>query len=145
MPTYNTYSGEGIGTLGIKDTDFAEGIVFSADEFDKVMKGLEEKYAGQVNGYLILPLLAVGLSWLSQWLSRKGQPQVEGAAGSGKGMQIVMVGMMGVFALFYSSAFAIYMVISQVYSIILQVIFNVVNKYLDDKEQDRIMSTTFKR
>ena len=145
VPTYDTYTGTGMGSLGIKDTDFAEGVVFSADEYNKVMKALEEKYAGQVNGYLVLPLLAVALSWLSQWLSRKGQPQVEGAAGSGKGMQIVMVGMMGVFALFYSSAFAIYMVVSQIYSIILQAIFNVVNKYLDDKEQDRIMSTTFKR
>lgn len=145
LPTYDTYVGTGMGSLGIKDTDFGEGVVFSADEYNRVMKALEDKYAGQVNGYLILPLLAVALSWLSQWLSRKGQPQVEGAAGSGKGMQIVMVGMMGVFALFYSSAFAIYMVISQVYSIILQVIFNAVNKYLDDKEQDRIMSTTFKR
>ena len=94
---------------------------------------------------MILPLLAMGLSWLSQWLSRRGQPQVEGAAGTGKGMQIVMVGMMGVFALFYSSAFSIYMVVSQVYSIILQVVFNIINKIMDDKEQDRIMSTTFKR
>lgn len=72
-----------------------------------------EKNVGRVNGYFILALLSVGVSFLSVFVGnlanrKKGQP-----VQSNKIMMFVMPIIMGIFALFYNSVFAIYLVVSQ--------------------------------
>lgn len=72
-----------------------------------------EKNVGRVNGYFILALLSVGVSFLSVFIGnlanrKKGQP-----VQSNKIMMFVMPIIMGIFALFYNSVFAIYLVVSQ--------------------------------
>ena len=86
---------------------------------------------GTWNGLMILPILSIGLSFLSMWLSqylekksRKGEPKPEPTAQSqqqqatNKMMMIMMPLMMAVFGFMYTGAFAIYMVCNYTLSII---------------------------
>lgn len=86
---------------------------------------------GSWNGLMILPILSVGLSFLSMWLSqfmekrsRKNEPKPEPTAQSqqqqatNKMMMIMMPLMMAAFGFMYTGAFAIYMVCNYTLSII---------------------------
>lgn len=86
---------------------------------------------GSWNGLMILPILSIGLSFLSMWLSqylekksRKGEPKPEPTAqnqqqqATNKMMMIIMPLMMAVFGFMYTGAFAIYMVCNYTLSII---------------------------
>lgn len=86
---------------------------------------------GSWNGLMILPILSVGLSFLSMWISqrlerksRKGEQQAAPTAQSqqqqatNKMMMIMMPLMMAVFGFMYTGAFAIYMVCNYTLSII---------------------------
>ncbi len=95
---------------------------------------------GKWNGWLLLPVLSVALSFLSTKLLSKaqGQPPAAPAGGGGdaqnqsmKMMQWVMPVMMGVFGLLYSGAFALYMFTSSLTAIVFQLLFNLVGRLLD--------------
>lgn len=105
---------------------------------------------GKWNGLLILPVLSIALSLLSTKLLSGSQAQppapAQDAQGEGaekakaqqqsmKMMQYVMPIMMGVFALFYSGAFALYMFTSSLCAILFQLTFNLIAK-LVDKSRD---------
>ncbi len=99
---------------------------------------------GSWNGLLILPVLSIVLSFLSQKLMSKsqGQPPVpaagdkNGAANASqqsmKMMQWLMPIMMGVFGLLYSGAFALYMFTSSLTAILFQLLFNLCGKLADN-------------
>ena len=106
---------------------------------------------GKWNGLLILPVLSIALSLLSTKLLSGSQAQppapAQDAQGEGaekakaqqqsmKMMQYVMPIMMGVFALFYSGAFALYMFTSSLCAILFQLTFNLIAK-LVDKSRER--------
>ena len=107
---------------------------------------------GKWNGLLILPVLSIALSILSTTLLNKsnGQaPAAPTAKGQGedadkakaqqqtaKMMQYVMPLMIGVFAIFYSGAFALYMFTSSACAILFQLSFNLIAK-LVDKSRER--------
>ena len=96
---------------------------------------------GKLNGLLILPALSILLSFLSTVLLNKaqgGQPPQPQASADGKNpmntskmMQWIMPVMMGVFALMYSGAFALYMFTSSAVAILFQLSFNLVGKIID--------------
>lgn len=101
---------------------------------------------GKWNGLLILPILSIALSFLSTKLLSGSQAQPpappQDAQGEGaekaqsqqqtmKMMQYVMPIMMGVFALFYSGAFALYMFTSSLCAILFQLTFNLIAKLVD--------------
>ncbi len=101
---------------------------------------------GKWNGLLILPVLSIALSLLSTVLMSKAQgqppapaPKAEGEAAdkakaqqqSMKMMQYIMPIMFGVFALFYSGAFALYMFTSSLCAILFQLTFNLIAKIVD--------------
>ena len=82
---------------------------------------------GNWNGLMILPILSIGLSFLSLWISqrmerknRNGQtaPVNDQQAASNKMMMILMPLMMAVFGFMYTGAFAIYMVVNYSLSIL---------------------------
>lgn len=106
---------------------------------------------GKWNGLLILPILSIALSFISTKLLSGSQAQPpappQDAQGEGaekaqsqqqtmKMMQYVMPIMMGVFALFYSGAFALYMFTSSLCAILFQLTFNLIAK-LVDKSRER--------
>lgn len=103
---------------------------------------------GKWNGLLILPVLSIALSLLSTKLLSyaNGQPPAPAATGKGeeadkakaqqqsmKMMQYVMPLMIGVFAIFYSGAFALYMFTSSLCAILFQLTFNLIAKIVDKK------------
>lgn len=152
IPDVSTYAGTGMGKLGISDVD--------KTDYEKVMKPIMEKYnytesgKKEWNGYLILPILVTALSILSSKLIRSPeQPQVAGQTeeqvkaqqSQMKMMQYIMPLMMGVFSLFYSSAFSLYMFVSSLFTLILNLIWNIVQKKVDAKERDMRMSVTLKK
>lgn len=105
---------------------------------------------GKWNGLLILPILSIALSFLSTKLLSGSQAQppapAQDAQGEGaekaksqqqtmKMMQYVMPIMMGVFALFYSGAFALYMFTSSLCAILFQLTFNLIAKLVDKSRE----------
>ena len=97
-----------------------------------------DKNVGRVNGYLILALLSIGVSFLSIFLGnltnkKKGEAPVK----NNKVMMFIMPIIMGIFAIFYNSVFAIYLVVSQAISAALAPLENlIINKWEDhDKKK----------
>ncbi len=97
---------------------------------------------GRVNGYFILAVLSIGVSFLSMFLSnlgnkKKGEkmPKQPG----GKVMMFILPIIMGLFAAFYNSVFAIYLIVSQVISALLAPLETlIINKWdaHDEKKQE---------
>lgn len=97
------------------------------------------------NGWMLLPALSIALSFLSQKLLTKsqgapppsadGKKGADGMQGSMKMMQFLMPIMIGVFSLFYSAAFALYTFTSSLVSIVFQLVFALVGKLLDMREE----------
>ncbi len=94
------------------------------------------------NGYLILPLLCIVFAMLSTVITtaynkrknaKKGLPEVKANA---KWTKIIIPCLLGVFALFYNSVFAIYMLTGQVVStLILPLQLFIVDKIMDKKSK----------
>lgn len=124
------------------------------DEYKDVMEDVLGKGGygkdGKWNGLLILPILSIALSFLSTKLLSGSQAQPpappQDAQGEGaekaqsqqqtmKMMQYVMPIMMGVFALFYSGAFALYMFTSSLCAILFQLTFNLIAKLVDKSRE----------
>ena len=127
----------------------------NAGKYDIVMKPLMDRYNDGWNGYLILPILVLGVNILSMFLNKQQmqQPSVPGQTeeqakaqkSQAKIMQFIMPAMMFVFALFYSGAFTLYMFVNMVFTTIINLVFNIVTKRKDALEKDRILSTTYKK
>lgn len=107
---------------------------------------------GKWNGLLILPVLSIALSLLSTKLLQKSQGQPPAPAPTGEGeaaekakaqqstakmMQYFMPLMIGVFAIFYSGAFALYMFTSSVCAILFQLGFNLIAALIDRKREGK--------
>ena len=85
----------------------------------------------QANGYYILILLSIGTILLQQFVSMRSQKEqqkyssVDGqGASQQKIMMIVMTGMFAVFSFMYSAAFSIYMIMSNVLSLLSTLVIN---------------------
>lgn len=154
IPSAETFMGSGIGKLNISDID--------AKEYNKVMKPLFKKYnyneSGKKvwNGYLALPIVALGLNILSQLLmkpfSGNMQQPTMGDEKTQKMQQqqmkmltYLMPVMIGVFSLFYSTAFTLYMLINSAFTLVFNLAYNLITKAIDDRERERKASTTFIR
>lgn len=98
---------------------------------------------GRVNGYYILPILCILISSLSVFLNnlhtkrrnkKLGKENVK-AKGMMKWMPILIPVLLGLFALFYSSVFAIYMLTGQIVStILLPLQLYIVDKLTNNKK-----------
>lgn len=89
------------------------------------------------NGYFVLIVLAIGMMFLSQFVTmrmQRGMNELGTVDGSGKRtnkwLLILMPIIYGIFSFFYSAAFSIYMVVNTTYSFLTTII---VNKALDRK------------
>lgn len=96
-----------------------------------------------MNGYFVLIALSIGTILLQQFVSMRSQKEqqkystVDGqGAGQQKIMMVVMTGMFAVFSFMYSSAFSIYLIISNVFSLLSTLIINkLVDKSLEKKAE----------
>ncbi len=118
-----------------------------ATQYNAVTAKLNKK---SVNGYFILPVLCMAFTFLSQKIMQKMQKSqtemqtVEGQPNVGKWMNVIMPIMMGIFALSYSSAFTIYMIVSSLYATASNLIINwiatkVYTKKMGEVKQERVI------
>lgn len=143
VPNYTSITGQtGFATsklAGVEKTEYelVMGKVLGTGGWGK---------SGKWNGLLLLPALSILLSFLSTFLLSKaqGQPPQPQQTADGKNpmntskmMQWIMPIMMGVFALMYSGAFALYMFTSSAVAIVFQLSFNLVAKLVDNARGSR--------
>lgn len=97
----------------------------------KIVTGKLVEYQNQANGYYILIVLSIGTILLQQLISMKTQKEQQkyssadgSSASNQKMMMIVMTVMFAIFSFMYSAAFSIYMVTSNVVSMLTTLIIN---------------------
>ncbi len=97
--------------------------VYEKDIYNKVTANLGEQKK-QANGYFVLIVLSIGTILLQQFITMHSQKEqqkyssVDGQAASTQKMtMIIMTIMFGVFSFMYSSAFSIYMITSNLFSL----------------------------
>ncbi len=99
------------------------------------------------NGYFVLIILAIGMMFLSQFVSMRMQKSMNDLGtvdGSGsrntKWMMILMPVMYGIFSFFYSAAFSIYMITNTTYSLVTSLIINktINTKFKKLEEQNQL-------
>ena len=165
IPDYETFIGNGIGKLGIDGAVIKNG----ATGYDEVMSPIIAKYndvkrngkeGRRWNGFMLLPIITGLITFASTKLMKQNQPPVPASANGQNGqngqdmqaamqtnmkvMQWFMPVMLSVFALLYSTAFTIYMVISNIFSTVFQLIYNACVKHNDKRREEKRLETTFK-
>ena len=161
VPDISTYAGTGMGKLNavLTDVNFPYSSQYG-NAYDAILKPAMRKYNKEDkgssfktffdmkhwNGYLILPILSLALSIFSTRLTKGSQPETPtqydangkpvagGAANSMKYMMWMMPIMIGVFSLFYSAAFCIYMFTNSFITVGINLIYNAVTKKKDKAE-----------
>ena len=112
-------------------------------QYSTVMAKLLEEENNHSNGYLVLPILCIVLSFVNQFIVQHQQKQTGqinpnvGMAGSMKMMMWIMPIIIGYFSLQYTSAFALYLVVQYLFSLMITLVSLLINKYLDKKEIDK--------
>ncbi len=119
--------------------------------YDGAYENITEKLTAQkngANGYFILIALSIGTILLQQFVMQRSQKEqqkyssVDGSAGSQQKMtMIIMTGMFAIFSFMYSSAFSIYMITSNVFSMLSTFIINLfVDRKAEKKEEAATMA-----
>lgn len=118
--------------IGAVNVEEGEETIYNA-----FMPNLQAKQS-RVNGYFILPILCILASVLTTLLStRLGRKKGEKAPNQNKWLAIIMPIIFGVFALFYNSVFAIYMLTSQVMTAVTLPVQNVVLRAIDNRKKKK--------
>lgn len=171
VPDISTYMGTGLGKLNstIPDTNFNLGSASNREGvYDALLGPAMDAYnkTGATkwkrfwdmkhwNGYLVLPILSLALSILSTLLMKGNQPEQPTQVGAdgkpinqGNTMKIMMWMMplmIGVFSLFYSAAFCIYMFTNSLTTVLINLIFNLVTKRKDALEDEKLKAAPYRR
>lgn len=118
--------------IGAGNVEEGEETIYNA-----FMPNLQAKQS-RVNGYFILPILCILASVLTTLLStRLGRKKGEKTPNQNKWLAIIMPIIFGVFALFYNSVFAIYMLTSQVMTAVTLPVQNVVLRAIDNRKKKK--------
>lgn len=125
---YNGY----VSQIGQSNVEEGEETIYNA-----FMPNLQAKQS-RVNGYFILPILCILASVLTTLLStRLGRKKGEKTPNQNKWLAIIMPIIFGVFALFYNSVFAIYMLTSQVMTAVTLPVQNIVLRAIDNRKKKK--------
>lgn len=122
--------------LGITSTVLSNMV--SEEMYNNVMGLLLDDDNNSANGYMILPILSILVMLCNQFLTRRqqqksGQQAIAGA-GSGKTMMLIMPIMFGVFAMFYTAAFSLYIMASSFMSITISLTATGIMAIIDKKD-----------
>lgn len=167
VPTFDKFVGKGLGQIGATLPAETRGLNLKATKYDNgydaiLMPAMNSYNKSKFfdmkhwNGYFILPIISIALSIFSVKITKANQPEMptqtdengnpaKTGQGMMKAMNWMMPIMMGVFALFYSSAFCIYMVMNSLITVLFNVAYNAIAKKQDEKAEDERLSATFKR
>ncbi len=136
--------------VGGEKTELAElnTNVYSADTYNHITEKLD-KQKDTANGYFILIVLSIGTILLQQFVSMRSQKEqqkyssVDGqGASQQKMMLVIMTVMFAIFSFMYSSAFSIYMIMSNVLSLISTI---VINFFVDKKANKKEAEAEYKK
>ena len=140
-----TYKTEKDATLNLAKTQFKT-------DFDLVTAGINQKYSGQWNGFLILVALAGIITFLSSFLSTLGVKTKDSKGNEIKGarpkpiMGIVLSLVMVFFTISYTSAFAIYIITNSLLSTLFTFLMNLLlNKIEQKKNSDNVQVAKYVR
>jgi len=119
--------------------------VYSSSTYETITKKMTTQKS-EANGYFVLILLSVGTILLQQWVSmrsQKEQSQFSTVDGQGaqqqKIMMVTMTVMFAFFSFMYSAAFSIYMIVSNLTSLLSTVVINkAVDVTMEKKEQKEL-------
>lgn len=116
--SYNDYK----GLVGNDNVSEKEEVIYNS-----FMSSVQENY-NSTNGYFILALLSIGVSFLSILFSNgiKKKKNAAAAPKQGKAMYIIMPLIMGIFAIMYNSVFAFYLVVSSAINVLLTPLENLI-------------------
>ncbi len=122
----NKKSNFGVGPISITADDTATG----ERDYNAVMGAIIAQN-GTGNGLYILIVLAVGISFLSQYVMQKTQNASQQAAGgmsagTMKFMMILFPIMLGFFAFSYSSVFTLYIITNSLLSLVATIAINII-------------------
>jgi hypothetical protein len=105
-------------------------IVYSEEAYNSITAKLTEEKS-QANGFYVLIVLSIGTILLQQFVMMRSQKEhqkfstVDGqCASQQKMMMIMMTGMFAMFSFMYSSAFSIYMITSNIFSLLSTLVIN---------------------
>ena len=136
MADADSYVKGGMGSAALTTEEKAE---FSKEQYNVIREAVIEVDPGYFskintdgsikegwNGLIILPILAVALTFLSSWITQKQTAAVKKSPDetpdptqqSSKMMMFMMPIMMGAFAIFYTAAFSVYMVSNSMLTIL---------------------------
>lgn len=110
------------------------------EDYNNVMGKLQTQEKS-VNGYYILPILVVAITFLSQWISKKLSTPKDSNGnkiqqpGTGKFLMILMPFMMLLFTLNSSAIFSIYIIVNSIMSTILSPIITIICNKIEDKRE----------
>lgn len=119
------------------------------EDYELIMKPIRDQI-GRANGYYILLVLVVGTAVLAQWLSQrklslkdKDKNATNPAASTNKIMMFVLPVILGVFALSSNSVFSLYLLTSQIITIAITPIVDLlIDKTEKAQEQKTQLKTT---
>ena len=114
---------------------------YGEEEYNLVTEKLSTQKK-EANGYFILIALSIGTILLQQFISQRSQKaqnqysSVDGQAASQQKMtMIIMTGMFAIFSFMYSSAFSIYMITSNIFSLLSTLVINKIVDVTTAKKQ----------
>lgn len=111
---------------------FNDVITYTEEQYNTALLGITTANAGYANGWFILPLLSGGSMILSQLYMMKQNPQQANTPGMGKGMMYAMAAMSVWFCITSNAAFALYWLMSNIYSFIVSALLFHVSKKAEE-------------
>lgn len=124
---------------------------YTADNYAVVTGKLTEQKSAP-NGYYILIVLSIGTILLQQFVSMRSQKEqnkyssVDGqGAANQKMMLVVMTVMFAIFAFMYSAAFSIYMITSNILSLVMTLAVNKVVEIVMTKKEEKALQEKYNK
>ena len=122
---------------------------YKSENYDTITAKLD--YAkDQANGYFILILLSIGTILLQQFVmmrSQKEQQKYSTVDGQGASQQkmtmIIMTAMFAIFSFMYSSAFSIYMIVSNLFSMLSTLVINKSVDAVSEKKEEEALRAKY--
>ena len=116
--------------------------------YNTVMQPLSKNYEGKWNGFMLLPVISIGLSMLSTYIPvwmEKAKYKKRGIAykpqQQNKTMVLVLPLVLGAFTLFYNAVFALYIVVGSLFSTITSPLTTILINYIEDKKAKKVVAS----
>ncbi|MCL2796904.1 MAG: YidC/Oxa1 family membrane protein insertase [Firmicutes bacterium] len=128
--------------MGFKEAEQQTEFFLAMDSYEVVTEKLQSSSKNGANGLLILPILSIIVMIGSQMLMRRLQKKSGqlngaggmGAMGQGKVMAYMMPVIFGIFALFFTTAFSLYMITNSLVMIMVSLAASFIMRLSDKRE-----------